>query len=116
MPWLWLSAGLMAFTALVHSWLGEKRIVMPLLAYRDGVMQRPLARVIVRYAWHVTSALMLACALAVVWPGAPGGLILVIGAIWLALGLTSLVASRGKHVGWPVLTGAGLAAMLGAAG
>ena len=106
----------MALTALVHSWLGEKRIVMPLLAYRDGVMQRPLARVIVRYAWHVTSALMLASALAVAWPGVPGGLILSIGAIWLALGLASLVASRGKHVGWPVLTGAGLAAIMGAAG
>jgi hypothetical protein len=114
--WLWLSAGLMALTALVHSWLGEKRIVMPLLAYSDGVMQRPLARVIVRYAWHVTSALMLASALAVAWPGTPGGLVLAIGAIWLALGLTSLVASRGRHVGWPVLAGAGLAAIVGAAG
>jgi hypothetical protein len=116
MAWLWLSAGLMALTALVHSWLGEKRIVGPLLAYRDGVMQRPLARVIVRYAWHVTSALMLATALAVAWPGTPGGLVLSIGIVWLALGLTSLVASRGKHVGWPVLMSAGLAAMLGALG
>ena len=114
MTWLWLSAGLMALTALVHSWLGEKRIVMPLLDYNEGVMRRPLARVIVRYAWHVTSALMLASALAVAWPGTPRGLVLAIGAIWLALGLTSLVASRGRHVGWPVLTGAGLAAIVGA--
>lgn len=106
----------MAFTALVHSWLGEKRIVTPLLAYSDGVMQRPLARVIVRYAWHVTSALMLASALTVAWPGVPRVLILSIGAIWLALGLTSLVASRGKHVGWPMLAGAGLAAIIGASG
>ena len=37
-------------------------------------------------------------------------------AIWLALGLTSLVASRGKHVGWPVLSGAGLTAIIGAQG
>jgi hypothetical protein len=115
-PWLWLSAGLMAFTALVHSWLGERRIVVPLLAYSDGVMRRPFARVIVRYAWHVTSALMLASALAVAWSGVPDGLIVAIGAIWLALGLTSLAASRGRHVGWPVLTGAGLAAIIGAQG
>ena len=115
MPWLWLSAGLMTFTALVHSWLGEKRIVMPLLAYDHGVMQRRLSRVIVRYAWHVTSALMLASAITVVWPRVPRELILSTGAIWLALGLTSLFASRGKHVGWPVLAAAGLAAILGGA-
>lgn len=114
MAWLWLSAGLMVLTALVHSWLGEKRIVGPLLAYRDGVMQRPLARTIVRYAWHVTSALMVASALAVAWPATPAGLITAIGAVWLALGLTSLIASRAKHVGWPVIAGAGLAAILGA--
>lgn len=114
MAWLWISAGLMALTALVHSWLGEKRIVAPILVYHDGVMQRPLARTIVRYAWHVTSALMIATALAVAWPGTPSGLVLAIGAIWLTLGMTSLVASRGKHVGWPVLMGAGLAAIVGA--
>jgi hypothetical protein len=106
----------MASTALIHSWLGEKRIVGPLLTYSDGVMRKPLARAIVRYAWHVTSALMLACALAVAWPGVPDGPILAIGTIWLALGLTSLVASRGKHVGWPVLAGAGLAAIIGVQG
>ena len=116
MSWLWLSAGLMALTALVHSWLGETRIIAPLLALNDGVMRRPLARVIVRYAWHVTSALMLASALAVAWPGTPSALVMAIGAIWLALGLTSLVASRGQHVGWPVLSGAGLAAVVGAWG
>jgi hypothetical protein len=106
----------MVVTALVHSWLGEKRIVIPLLAYREGVMRRPLARTIVRYAWHVTSALMLVSALAVAWPGSPRGLVAATGAVWLALGLTSLIASRGKHVGWPVLSGAGLAAILGAQG
>lgn len=114
MSWLWLSAALMVFTAIVHSWLGEKRIVAPLLARRDGAMARPLARTIVRYAWHVTSVLMVATALAVAWPGTPSGLVAAIGAIWLALGLVSLIASRARHVGWPVLSGAGIAALLGA--
>jgi hypothetical protein len=70
----------------------------------------------VRYAWHVTSALMVASALTVAWPGTPRALVTAVGAIWLALGLTSLVASRGRHVGWPVLSGAGLAAIIGAQG
>lgn len=77
-------------------------------------MRSDFARTITRYAWHVTSALMIATALTVAWPGVPRELIAVVGAIWLVLGLTSLIASRGKHVGWPVLTGAGICALAGA--
>ena len=113
MTWLWLSAALMALTAVVHSWLGEKRIIMPLLALQDGIMAQPLARTIVRYAWHVTSALMIATAVTVAWPGTPDAAVGAIGAIWLALGLMSLVASRARHVGWPVLSGAGITALIG---
>lgn len=116
MNWLWLSAGLMVLTAIVHSWLGEVRLIGPQLRGRHGVLARPFARTITRYAWHVTSALMVASALAIAWPGSPRGLILAIGGIWLALGLLSLVVTRGKHVGWPVLAGAGLAAIIGAQG
>ena len=108
-----LSAALMLLTAVVHSWLGEVRLIGPQLRDRSGVMANPFARTITRYAWHVTSGLMLATALAVAWPETPSGLIAAIGLIWLGLGLTSLIASRGKHVGWPVLSAAGLTALLG---
>ena len=113
MPWLWLSAGLMALTALVHSWLGEKRIVMPLLAYRDGVMQRPLARFIVPFAWHLTSLIgLIVIAILFAWAWAPDqadtvglamtGIVFTVSGIWDALG------SKGRHVGWPPLTLVGL--------
>ena len=112
--WLWLSAALMVLTAATHSLLGEKRLIGPLLRDRGGVMASRLARTIVRYAWHVTSALMVGSALTVSWPGVPLGLIQGIGAIWLVLGLASLIASKGRHVGWPVLSAAGLCACIGA--
>lgn len=114
MNWLWVSSALMMATAVTHSWLGEVKLVGPMLGDRNGVLRAELARAIVRYAWHVTSALMLASALTVAWPGTPPSLIKATGLIWLGLGLVSLVASRGKHVGWPVLCLAGLAALIGA--
>ncbi|MEO6359964.1 MAG: hypothetical protein ABIO43_05235 [Sphingomicrobium sp.] len=115
MIWFWLSAALMTATAVAHSILGEKKLIGPQLRDRRGVMEKAFARTITRYAWHVTSALMLVSALTVVWPGAPHKLIGAIGAIWLLLGLVSLISTRGKHVGWPVLCGAGLCALIGAA-
>ncbi len=111
--WLWASAAFMAATAVTHSLLGEKRLIGPLLRDRGGVMASGFARTIVRYAWHVTSALMVGSALTVSWPGVPMGLIQVIAAIWLALGAVSLISTRGKHVGWPVLSAAGLCALIG---
>ncbi|MEO7276558.1 MAG: hypothetical protein ABIW33_00870 [Sphingomicrobium sp.] len=114
MSLLWISAALMGVTAITHSWLGEVKLVGPMLRGRSGVLRNDFARVIVRYAWHVTSALMLASALTISWPGAPRDLVRAIGGIWIALGLVSLVASRAKHVGWPILGLAGIMAVIGA--
>ena len=115
MIWLYGSAALMAATAATHSWLGEVRLIIPMVSERSGVLRHQFARTIIRYAWHVTSVLMIASAITVLWPATPRALVQVIGGIWLALGMASLVASRGKHVGWPVLSLAGIAALIGAA-
>lgn len=114
MIWLWASAALMLVTAFTHSILGEAKLIGPLLRERHGVLASGFARTIIRYAWHVTSALMAATAITVIWPGTPAALIRAIGAIWLALGVVSLVWTRGKHVGWPVLSAAGICALVGA--
>ncbi|MEO6433474.1 MAG: hypothetical protein ABIO29_05815 [Sphingomicrobium sp.] len=113
MTWLYVSAALMAATAATHSILGERRLIGPMLSARSGVLRRDFARTIIRYAWHVTSVLMVASAITILWPATPRALVQIIGAIWLALGMTSLVVSRGKHVGWPVLSLAGIAALIG---
>lgn len=115
MIWLWLSAACMATTAAVHGILGERRLVGPLMTLDRGVMGVDLARKVFRLAWHALSVLMLASAATVVWPGAPHGLILLIGAAWTATGLFDAAYTRGRHIGWPFLTASGLFALIGAA-
>ncbi len=111
MIWLWLSAACMAATALVHGYLGERRLVGPLMMLDQGIMGADLARRVFRLAWHALSLLMLVSAVSVVWPDTPRA----IGAAWLATGLFDAVYTRGKHIGWPILTASGVFALIGAA-
>lgn len=111
MSWLYLSAALMAATAAIHSVVGEKRLIGPLTA--PGSVLPGRGKRVLRVAWHLTSFYMLSNALVVVWPDSPAGLIRVIGVFWLLVGLFSLTSSRGRHVGWPTLTGAGATALIG---
>lgn len=114
MIWLWLSAALMVTTAAVHGFLGEKRLIQPLMMLDQGIMGVDLARRVFRFAWYAMSVLMLVSAAVVVWPGSPRGLILLTGFAWTAVGLFDAVYTRGRHIGWPVLTASGVFAILGA--
>ena len=114
MIWLWLSAITMTLTALVHSILGEKRLIKPLLALDNEIMRRPLARKVIRFAWHFTTILMILSALIVVWPSSPSSLIAITGALWLAIGLFDAAYTRGQHIGWPFLAAGGALALIGA--
>lgn len=114
MTWLWLSAALMATTAGVHSVLGYRRLIVPMLRSDAGPLANPLNRRIIRFAWHATSVLMLISAAAVVWPGTPETLRIVIGAAWLATGLFNAAYTQGRHIAWPALSGAGIFALIGA--
>jgi len=110
---LWLSATLMVATALMHSVLGEKRLINPILALNGEIMRSPLARQVLRMAWHVTSLFMALTALFVVWPATPEILILATGILWLVAGLIDGIVTKGKHVGWLPLTLSGVSAMGG---
>ncbi len=114
MSWLWLSAGAMVTTALFHSLAGEWRLIGPLLRTDFDIVRYPLARKIVRFAWHATSVLMLISAALVIWPGTPQPLIRLTGGTWLAVGLFDAAYTRGRHIGWPLLTASGIFALLGA--
>ena len=116
MIWLWLSAALMVTTAGVHSVPGYRRLIVPLLRGDAGPLADPLSRRIIRFAWHATSVLMLISAAAVAWPGTSKSLLMVIGAAWLATGLCNAVYTRGRHIAWPALSGAGIFALIGALG
>lgn len=109
-----LAAAIMVVTGLTHSIVGEKRLITPALAIDAALMQRPLARRVLRFAWHFTTVLMLLCAALVVWPGVPRGLLLLAGATWTGVGLFDAVLTRGEHIGWPLLTLAGVLTLIGA--
>ena len=107
MMWLWLSAALMTVTALAHSALSETRLLPAITAVS-------LTRTIVRYALHAMSVYMILSAVTVAWPGSSPTLVAIVGAGWIVVGLTGLAVSRGRHRGWPVITAAGVSALIGA--
>jgi hypothetical protein len=108
-----LAALLMALTGLLHSFFGERRLITPLLALDVPMLQKPQTRWVIRLAWHFTSLLMLLTAMTA-WRAAQSPatadrpLLQTIGAAWLAGGLLDAIGSRGKHIGWPPITLAGL--------
>ena len=114
MIWLALSAVTMVTTAVYHSYRGEKYVIQPLLAIDDPVLDRPFMRKVVRAAWHLSSYFMAVFAVVVLWPGAPHGLIMAIGAAWLADGIYIFISWRGRHRGSLMLMAAGIFALLGA--
>ena len=105
----------------VHSWLGERRLLGPLLApaRRQGMLASSgFARQVLRFAWHLTTlawwgmaAMLVALGLGELNNG--GRLVLAIIAVTLFLtGAVILVTSRGRHLAWPVfLAAAGLSAL-----
>ena len=106
---LFLAAGVVCvLTALVHSLVGEVRLIGPLVRSRSGVMGRPLVRQVVRFAWHWTSVLWLLVAAVLVSAGlghqVERWLLACIGGVHLALGLWDAVITRGRHIGWPLIT------------
>ena len=110
---LTLAAILIVATMCVHSMLGQRRLLRPLLDEGHGVMQRPLARFIVPFAWHLTSFIgLIVAAILFTWAWAPDqartiGLALT-GIVFTVSGIWDAVGSKGQHVGWPPLTLIGL--------
>ena len=110
---LTITAAVMVATMLVHSILGQRRLIRPLLDEHTGVMQRPLARFIVPFAWHLMSLLgLIVAVIFLAWAWAPDyartiGLAAT-GTIFTIAGVVDAIGSRGEHVGWPSLTAIGL--------
>ncbi len=112
-----LAAVLLIVTGVAHSLLGERRLLVPLLSKQEGILASKLARFILRFAWHLTSVTWAVLALILIqlvhdaatarwWAAAATG------AAFTGAGLFDLICSRGRHVGWPLLTGIGIAALL----
>ena len=105
---LYVAAVLSVFIGLVHSWLGERRLIGPLLAAREGVLQHKYARDVLRFAWHITTlawwgigAAFVAFAGVPAETGAHRALMALAGTM-LITGLVILLTGRGRHWAWPV--------------
>ena len=109
-------AGLVV-TSLVHSIGGEIYLLRPLFKHRGNrVLDHQLARMVLRFAWHVTSVtwIVLAVILYALAFDEPHLQTMILGSIGLsftAVGIFDLVVSRGRHIGWPPLLLTGLFAL-----
>lgn len=107
-----LSAALLIFAlGAAHSWLGERRLIGPLLApeRRTGLLERSaFARQVLRFAWHLTTLAWWAFA-ALLWvmarlPSDQQGwaALALVSATFFVSGIVTLVVSHGRHLAWPV--------------
>lgn len=105
------AAVLLVAIGLVHSWLGERRLIGPLLApaTRTGLLEKSVfARRVLRFAWHLTTLTWVGIA-AVLTMLARGPLeasgratLWALAVTMAATGLVILWTGRGRHWAWPV--------------
>jgi hypothetical protein len=112
---LCIAAVLLVLTGVVL--LGERLLLGTAASRREGVLASELARFLLRFAWHLTSVTWAVLALTLIqlvrdaatarwWAAASTGV------VFTAVGLFDAIYSRGRHAGWPLLAGMGLAALL----
>ncbi|UOE42900.1 hypothetical protein [Agromyces larvae] len=109
-----IAAGiLMAVLGIAHSILGERHVIGFLLAQErlpPIAGGRSVAAGTIRFAWHVTSVLAIAIALALVLIGVDASLQTVVAGIgWtlIACALLPIVYTRGRHPSWAIFVVAG---------
>ncbi len=113
---LTLAAALILLTMAVHSLLGQKRLIQPMLDIDQGVLARPLARFLIPFAWHLTSAIgCIVAAILLAWAWAPDHArtigLAATATVFTAAGVYDAVGSRREHIGWPLLSAIGLIAI-----
>ena len=114
---LYTAAVLTVAIAVAHSVLGERYILIRLFR-RDSLPKlfggTEFTRQTLRFAWHITSLAWLGFAALLVALAQPSisrtALGSIIGVTFVAHGLISLVASKGRHLSWPVFLAIGLLA------
>ena len=116
-----VAAVLTVFIGLVHSILGEQRLIGPLVApeRRQGILAKSsFSRGVLRFAWHITTlawwgfAVILAALSMSPLAGHDRLVLAVIAGMFLLSGVMTLIAGRGRHLAWIVFFAiAGLSAM-----
>lgn len=118
--WLAVAAALTCAVGVAHSVLGERYILTRL--FRRGGLPAlfgsdVFARRTLRFAWHITTVAWWGAA-AVWWTlGAGGGArgaARALSVTFLVTALVTAVASRARHLAWPVFVAIAAAAWIGA--
>lgn len=101
--------------AVLHSVLGERRLLRPLFAKALPPRALPLGRAFtertLRFAWHLLSLAWIALAAIVARDDAV--VLTVVGSLLVASAALALVVSRGRHFAWALFAVGGAAALLG---
>ena len=110
-------ASMLLVTAAVHSVLGERRLIGPLLTQRDGILQSELVRFLLRAVWHFMSVAFAIIAAGLIASVAGGSAtrtaLLAATAIGIGgAGVYDAIGSRGRHIGWPMLVLIGMFALI----
>jgi hypothetical protein len=101
-PWIALSCSCFVVLAGLHSALGERFLLKPLFrsdAFAGLEIGKSYGARIFRFAWHLTSISWIALAALVALIPDSRAIIAVLAAV---SGLYVLLASRGRHLAWPV--------------
>lgn len=108
-----IAAGSLLALAGLHSWLGERLLVGPLLAVEPWPavpIGRTLGRRTLRFAWHLTSLAWLGFATLVLQAGDAPAVAATVAGVLLGSGLVTLAAARGRHPAWVLFFTGGIAA------
>jgi len=101
--------------AVLHSVLGELRLLSPLFGAPLPRGAVPLGRAFtertLRFAWHLLSVAWLA--LAWIVTRSDDGVLGIVGGMLLVSGVLALVTSRGRHFAWALFATGGAAALFG---
>jgi hypothetical protein len=107
-----MSSALACVAALVHSLIGELKVYRPLFAATEfsGAMQSQTWRRVTRAVWHLPSVCWLLMASMVLLLARDSAYdpipFYFASAVYATSALGNFVATRGRHIGWVVLTAA----------
>lgn len=105
--WLIVAAVTTAFLAVAHSYLGERFILIPLLRQdlRAALKREQFQKTVLRFAWHLTSIAWLGFGVLLVGLGRADAVPFagrVVAATFLIHAIVTGIATRFRHLAWPL--------------
>ncbi len=105
---LLIAAVLLVITAFIHSFVGERKLITPLLSQvSNTVLEKDsLNRPVLRVAWHLTTIAWLGLAIVILdyanLPRPPQLAVYAMAGTFILTGFLIGVSTRGKHPAWIV--------------